>query len=128
MNVLTHAGAVAIRRDQDEWRYLLVKASPPGAEWVLPKGHIERGESAQEAALRELAEEAGVAGDIRASLGTWTFHAGGNTVVVEYFLIDAGTHTKGAERQVVWLPFVDAVAATPFPETKSVIRAAALVV
>ena len=28
-------------------------------DWVLPKGHVEEGETKEEAALREIAEEAG---------------------------------------------------------------------
>ena len=40
--------------------YLLVRAKQNPAEWVLPKGHIERNESEEEAAVREVFEERGV--------------------------------------------------------------------
>jgi diadenosine hexaphosphate hydrolase (ATP-forming) len=41
---------------------ILFQIGTDGAErWVFPKGHIEPGESAETTALRELAEEAGIA-------------------------------------------------------------------
>ncbi|MCB1471794.1 MAG: NUDIX domain-containing protein [Rhodobiaceae bacterium] len=43
---------------------LLVKRAKPPFLWSLPGGRIEVGESAREAALRELAEETGVAAEI----------------------------------------------------------------
>jgi ADP-ribose pyrophosphatase YjhB (NUDIX family) len=41
--------------------------------WSLPKGHVEEGETAQEAAVREVFEETGIRGRILASLGTIDF-------------------------------------------------------
>ncbi|SHJ48869.1 NUDIX hydrolase [Tepidibacter formicigenes] len=38
-------------------------------DWVLPKGKVEEGEEKDEAALREVLEEAGVKGDILKYLG-----------------------------------------------------------
>lgn len=37
--------------------------------WSLPKGHIEVGETAEQTAIREVAEETGVQGSVLASLG-----------------------------------------------------------
>ena len=41
--------------------------------WSLPKGHIEDGETAEQAALREVEEETGIAGEIVAELGVIDF-------------------------------------------------------
>lgn len=41
--------------------------------WSLPKGHIEPGETAEQAAVREVAEETGIAGEILAELGSIDF-------------------------------------------------------
>lgn len=38
--------------------------------WSLPKGHIEVGETAEQTAIREVAEETGVQGDVLAALGS----------------------------------------------------------
>src|SRR6202035_1267495 len=37
--------------------------------WSLPKGHIELGETAEQTAIREVAEETGIHGSVLASLG-----------------------------------------------------------
>lgn len=41
--------------------------------WSLPKGHVEPGETPQDAAIREISEETGIQGQIVASLGTIDF-------------------------------------------------------
>jgi ADP-ribose pyrophosphatase YjhB (NUDIX family) len=41
--------------------------------WSLPKGHLEAGETAQDAALREVLEETGITGNIVAPLGVISF-------------------------------------------------------
>ncbi len=38
--------------------------------WSLPKGHIEQGETAEQTAMREIAEETGIHGRVLASLGS----------------------------------------------------------
>ncbi len=62
-----------------ENRLLMIRASDPADRtkppwWELPGGGIEKGESPQEAVLRELREEAGV---VDATIGrcVWTQHA-----------------------------------------------------
>lgn len=60
--------------------------------WSLPKGHLEPGETAEQAAVREVAEETGITGSIRASLGQidFWFVAEGRRIhkTVHHYLLD----------------------------------------
>ena len=56
----SHAGGVVVRTVDNELEYLLVAASDNRKVWVLPKGHIEKGETPEAAAVREVMKEAGV--------------------------------------------------------------------
>jgi 8-oxo-dGTP pyrophosphatase MutT (NUDIX family) len=62
-------------------------------EWCLPKGHLEGKETAAEAAVREIAEETGITGDILAPLGSvdYWFSVDGFRVhkVVHHYLLKA---------------------------------------
>ncbi len=57
------AGAVVVQ----EGRCLILKTR---REWVFPKGHLEEGETAEQAAVREVREETGVQIEIDDRLGT----------------------------------------------------------
>jgi ADP-ribose pyrophosphatase YjhB (NUDIX family) len=80
--------------------------------WSLPKGHIELGESAEEAAVREVAEETGIAGRIVGRLGTidFWFMAEGRRVhkTVHHFLLRAeGGELSDSDVEVAavaWVP------------------------
>jgi 8-oxo-dGTP pyrophosphatase MutT (NUDIX family) len=56
------AGAVVI----DEGQCLLIRR---GSEWAFPKGHLEREESPEQAARREVREETGIVVELEGSLG-----------------------------------------------------------
>ncbi len=62
------AGGVIYRRGQGEPEVCLI-STHGGRNWQLPKGIIERGESSEEAARREVAEETGLRGDLLQRLG-----------------------------------------------------------
>jgi 8-oxo-dGTP pyrophosphatase MutT (NUDIX family) len=48
------AGVVVVRTSADGWRYLLLRAF---RNWDFPKGRVEAGEDARQAAVREVREE-----------------------------------------------------------------------
>jgi len=64
-------------------------------EWCLPKGHLEGVETPEEAAIREVFEETGIAGRIAKKLGTIDYWFTGETrrvhkVVHHYLLVMIG--------------------------------------
>ena len=52
------AGGIVFRRRNGQIEILLIQDAKD--RWTIPKGHIEEGETAQETALREIGEEAGL--------------------------------------------------------------------
>lgn len=102
MRPLTHAGAVVFRKRDDRVLYLVVSSSD-GLNWVLPKGHIDPGETPEIAALRELAEEAGIVGEIVAPLSARHFIKGGKEASVKFFLVrEIGATESTEDRTVRW--------------------------
>lgn len=119
------AGGVVVQRDivpdlPAEETHLLLLDRPRRAEVRLPKGHIDPGESAEEAALRETCEESGYC-DLRilADLGRRTveFEYKGRHYLREdhYFLMRLlsarqTARPPGDARQfrVMWVPLPEA--------------------
>jgi 8-oxo-dGTP pyrophosphatase MutT (NUDIX family) len=81
--------------------------------WMLPKGHIEVGETPDQTAIREIAEETGIQGHILAELGTinFWFRAQDHVVhkSVQHYLLQfrSGEPYPGDHEvdTVEWVPF-----------------------
>jgi 8-oxo-dGTP pyrophosphatase MutT (NUDIX family) len=115
------AGGVLVRRLDGRW---MLAAIRPGGKrpglWALPKGRIDEGESGEEAALREVAEETGARGRSLGKLGDvrYWFSWEGERVfkVVSFFLVRYETGKLGEipeafrheVEEVRWLPLADA--------------------
>jgi 8-oxo-dGTP pyrophosphatase MutT (NUDIX family) len=118
----THAGAITAKLDSGTIRILLVTAKKDRAQWIFPKGHIEPGEPAETAALRELREEAGIAGNSLGPLGQLAFGTDEGEVVDYYLVQFVAEQGKGEpERQVQWFRFDDAVDRLTFPDAKKLL-------
>ncbi|MBX6378178.1 MAG: NUDIX hydrolase [Clostridia bacterium] len=85
------AGGVVFRRGERGLELLLILDGY--GRWSLPKGHLEPGETTEEAALREIREETGIEGEIRGRLPSsrYVFRQNGKLVekTVTYYLVEA---------------------------------------
>src|SRR6266446_3216411 len=57
-------------------------------EWVLPKGKLDDGETARDAAMREVVEETGHEVSVHEFLGTLVYESGGRSKVVHYWRME----------------------------------------
>jgi 8-oxo-dGTP pyrophosphatase MutT (NUDIX family) len=109
------AGGVVVRGGD-----VLLIATAGGKRWQLPKGRIEAGESAAEAAVREVREETGVTGRVVAPLAGvdyWFADHGARRIKkhVDFFLLSyvEGDRANFDPREVTdaqWFEGVEAVA------------------
>lgn len=83
--------------------------------WSLPKGHIEMGETAEQTAIREVAEETGIQGTVVAPLGKidYWFVSDGRRIhktVHHYLLRSTGGELSDADyevAEVAWVPLTE---------------------
>jgi 8-oxo-dGTP pyrophosphatase MutT (NUDIX family) len=102
LHVVIQAGAIAVRQRGKQPEVVLVRSRRTG-DWIFPKGHIEDGESADEAAVRELEEEAGVTGEALTEVGSSRFRFDGEQYEVTYYLVRSETSRRSPEmREVKW--------------------------
>jgi 8-oxo-dGTP pyrophosphatase MutT (NUDIX family) len=126
MTTLTHAGAVVAIRRASGPEFLIVRASRAPFEWVLPKGHIEAGETPEEAARREVREESGVDAEIVHLLGDDSFEVNGKTIHVRFFLMRFLNQGAASERrEIKWCSPAEAERLMPFENAREVVRRAA---
>lgn len=123
----THGGGVVIKRNYEESLVLLVSSKKTG-EWVLPKGHIDRGETPEETAVREVREETGYDGKVIAFLGeTPRYNFNGERILVSYFLMSAANEQPhpAEDRKKEWVPIHKAIDMVKREELKTLLRKAA---
>lgn len=104
-------------------------------EWCLPKGHLESGESPEQAAVREIAEETGIEGRVLAPLGVieYWFSVDGRRVHkrVHHYLLQA----TGGELSIdgdpdqeavdaAWVPLDELSLRLAFPNERRIAREA----
>ena len=113
----TSAGGLVVDRGADPQRAALIGRHDRRGRlvWSLPKGHVEPGETAELAAVREVEEETGIHGRVLAPLGTidFWFVVDDRRVhkTVHHFLLEAdGGELSDADLEVdevAWVPLAD---------------------
>ncbi|CEG47811.1 conserved hypothetical protein [Plasmopara halstedii] len=103
---------VSRRKIDASYEILLISSFKHQTQWIIPKGGWENDETVIESALREANEEAGVTGEIVASLGTLNFYShrgkpcrffGFQLEVTQVF-----EHWAESTRQRKWVTFEEA--------------------
>jgi ADP-ribose pyrophosphatase YjhB (NUDIX family) len=126
------AGGVVLRWLRGEPNVLLIL--DPYRNWGLPKGHLEEGEDARQAAVREVSEETGL---VRLEVGPelhtidWLFRRRGARVhkFCTFFLMRSSEGEAVPEvgegiTQCVWLPFPEALERLSYENARGTLRLA----
>jgi 8-oxo-dGTP pyrophosphatase MutT (NUDIX family) len=128
----TSAGGVVFRRTVDGPLVLLIKDSY--RNWGFPKGHLEEGEDATTAAVREIGEETGLAelrlhGPIDAI--DWYFRFRGRLIhkTCHFFLFESTAGDAQPQRDegisaCRWLPLEEAMRTVSYANARDVLRSA----
>ncbi|MCL3860744.1 NUDIX hydrolase [Actinotalea sp. K2] len=127
----TSAGGLVVEHTQGRPRAAVIaRRNRAGRlEWCLPKGHLEGRETPEEAAVREIAEETGIVGQILRPLGTIDYWFTGDDrrvhKVVHHFLLAAtgGVLTvegdpDGEAEDVAWIAVVDLADRLAYPNER----------
>ena len=128
----TSAGGVVFRIDGGRPLYLLIRDSYQN--WGFPKGHLEDGEVAEAAAVREVSEETGLADlSVRGVIETidWFFRFRGQLIhkVCHFYLMqthESSTSPQRAEGITAcrWRHFEDACDLVSYANARDVLRRA----
>jgi 8-oxo-dGTP pyrophosphatase MutT (NUDIX family) len=115
------AGAVLVRRLQGRWWLAAIRpGGKPEGTWALPKGNLGTGESPEETALREVAEETGLDGVSQGKLGDvrYVYTRRGERIfkVVSFYLVryrrgrinDVPARFRHEIAEARWLPLEEA--------------------
>jgi 8-oxo-dGTP pyrophosphatase MutT (NUDIX family) len=120
------AGGIVLRKTDGDINVLVTQHSGH-LGWDFPKGHLETGESSEQAALREVEEETGVHGKVLEKVGQtqYFYFEDGEKVfkTVTFFLmeyISEGTATTAFEvSDRIWLPVDEVLEKLTFKDTKA---------
>lgn len=129
----TSSGGVIFRRRGTGTDVILVSVKC-GKVWCLPKGLIDKGETPEATAVREVREESGLTGKIVAELGdiTYWYYIRGENVkcrkTVHFFLLEyVSGNTEQHDFEVDdsrWFPIEEALEKISFKGDRSVLERA----
>ena len=124
MPIIRQGGAIVVRFDGKEPQVLLVTAKRNRRNWIFPKGHVEKGETPELAALREAREEGGVLGRLIGPAGVLDYGFLGARARVEYFLAELTRETGPPEegRDRSWCGVEEALRRLSHKGTRRLLR------
>ena len=122
-------GAVVFRNINGEIRYLLIK-NRRSTHWGFPKGHVEKGETFEQTAAREVLEETGIHIQILpqfASKSEYTIQGKVEKSVTIFLARTADTQTTIQREEIedyIWLNFDRAMDTLRFINDRNILRSA----
>lgn len=132
---LSAGGLVLDRRGPEACGALIGRLDRRGRLlWSLPKGHVEEGETEEQAAIREVREETGILGGVIGKLGTidFWFVADGRRVhkTVHHFLLlatdpDGGLVLSDEDvevSEVAWVPIAELSAKLAYADERRLLE------
>jgi len=131
VNEISAGGLVCTTRDGVVQGALIGRRDRRGVlRWLLPKGHIEDGETVPDTAVREVAEETGISGHIVAELGTvdYWFTAPDRRVhkTVHHYLMAADGGELSADDlevdEVAWVPLDEVPARLSYDDERRLVE------
>ncbi len=126
-DVVLAAGGVVSRRTRSGDLEVLLVHRPKYDDWTLPKGKLDEGETAEDAAVREVEEETGLRVSIGSELPSTEYaDRYGRPKHVRYWVMDVTGGTFAANKEVDearWLGVEDAKAALTYPRDRAVLDA-----
>lgn len=119
-------GAVVYRKINDDYRYLLIR-NRRSSNWSFPKGHVEKDETLEETAMREVLEETGLHIDILPGFVSKSEYSIQNRIqktVQIYVASTKDTQTKIQIEEIedyIWLTFENALKNLKFENDKAIL-------
>jgi 8-oxo-dGTP diphosphatase len=118
------AGGIVIRGDREP--LIAIVQLRKSDQWVLPKGKLDRDESAVAAARREVLEEVGHEVNVHEFLGTMAYAVGSRPKVVQFWRMEATGEPVGRlmndVKAVAWLPLAAAIDRLSHPREQAFLR------
>jgi 8-oxo-dGTP diphosphatase len=125
-DLIEKAGALILRTAPRGERQVYLVHRPRYDDWSVPKGHIDRGETPLQAALREAGEETGMFCAVDRPLPPYYYQLpNGTHVLVHMFALrslDAGQPQDDEVDRGEWLAPSDAAARVSYPSLGSYLR------
>jgi len=130
MRTAKSCGAVVFRTKENKTEILLIR-HVNGGHWAFPKGHVEKGETEEQTALREILEETGVAVAIDNRYRQIVSYSPKKDVVkdVVYFVAHAPADSSAVRQEseisrIKWVDVSSAVDYVSFDNDKKVLMGA----
>jgi 8-oxo-dGTP diphosphatase len=116
------AGGVVV----DDDGYVLLVHRPRYDDWSLPKGHVEPGETFEQAALREVLEETGLRCALGEELPAAHYAVNGRPKVVRWWRMHVLEEVGEPDDEVdemSWLPPEDAIVLLDYEHDRALVHA-----